>query len=224
MSVKDVFKKSFMKSINTGDISTKTILITLAIASVFALYLFFVYRFLTRKTFYDKSFNISLPAIAIIVASIIITIQSSLVVSLGMVGALSIVRFRTAIKNPMDLVYLFWAIAIGIICGAGLPGVAFITSLILTAGIIILDMIPVAKIPLLLVVNADGKDARSVIIEEVNTYTRSYTIKSQTLEMDRLSMIIEIRTDQTDELIEALSSIETVSRCSLLSHDGEVTV
>ena len=117
MSFKDVFKKSFLEGFTRYDATPENILIVFAISSFFALYIFFAYRILTRRTFYSKSFNISLPALVLITAGIILTIQSSVVVSLGMVGALSIVRFRTAVKDPMDLVFLFWAISTGIICG-----------------------------------------------------------------------------------------------------------
>ncbi|MBE5853538.1 MAG: DUF4956 domain-containing protein, partial [Lachnospiraceae bacterium] len=120
MSTKDILKKSFLQSITSADITPQEIFLVLAIATVLSLYIYFIYKVLTRKTFYNKTFNISLAALALITAGIILTIQSSIVVSLGMVGALSIVRFRTAIKDPMDLVFLFWSISVGIICGARL--------------------------------------------------------------------------------------------------------
>ena len=223
MSFSDIFKRSFLQSINTGDISVRYALITIAITCVFATYIYFAYRFLTRKVFYDKSFSISLFAIAVIVASIVITIQSSLVVSLGMVGALSIVRYRTAIKSPMDLVFMFWAIAVGIICGAGLPGIAIITSLVLTVGIVILDLVPVAKIPLLLVINSEKSETKDSIIEQISSNTRNYKIKSQTIERDRLSMVVEVRVKKQNNLIQDVCSVDGVTRCSLLNHDGEVT-
>ena len=120
MSFKDIFKKSFLEGFTAMDISTSKILATLAMVVILSLYIFCIYQVVTRKTFYSKTFNISLAAIAIITASIILAMQSNLVISLGMVGALSIVRFRTAIKDPMDLIFLFWSISIGIICGGGL--------------------------------------------------------------------------------------------------------
>ena len=223
MNFSDIFKKSFLQSINTGDISVRYALITIAITCIFATYVFFAYRFLTRKVFYDKSFNISLFAITVIVASIVITIQSSLVVSLGMVGALSIVRYRTAIKSPMDLVFMFWAIAIGIICGAGLPGIAIIASIVLTVGIVLLDLIPIAKVPLLLVVYSEKKEMKDVITEQISNNTKSYKIKSQTVERDRLSMVVEVRVKEQNSLIENVCSVDGVTRCSLMNHDGEVT-
>ena len=104
MGFGDIFKNSFMEGFYSTDISLATILLSMAIVCLIALYIFFAYRLLTRRTFYNKNFGISLAALAIITAAIILTIQSSIVISLGMVGALSIVRFRTAIKEPMDLV------------------------------------------------------------------------------------------------------------------------
>lgn len=120
MSFKDVFKNSFMNSVNMADLSVSQIVTIFGVTLLFALYIFFIYRILTRKNFYNKSYNTALAAVALITAAVIITIQSSIVVSLGMVGALSIVRFRTAVKDPLDLVFMFWALAIGIICGVGL--------------------------------------------------------------------------------------------------------
>ena len=100
--------------------------------------------------FYSKNFNISLAVMSLITAAIILAMQSNLVISLGMVGALSIVRFRTAIKDPMDLAFLFWSISIGIICGAGLYEIALVTSVGVTVFILVLDMLPVGKAPICL--------------------------------------------------------------------------
>ena len=118
MSFKDIFKKSFLEGFASTEITTLTVVTALGVACLLALYIFFVYRVVTRKTFYSKNFNITLAGVTVITASLILTMQSSVVLSLGMVGALSIVRFRTAIKEPMDLMFLFWSISVGIICGA----------------------------------------------------------------------------------------------------------
>lgn len=223
MSFSDIFKKSFLEDFVRTDIGLKTIVLAVGFTCLFALYIFFVYRIMTRKTFYDKNFNISLAAISVIVCAIILTIQSSIVISLGMVGALSIVRFRTAIKNPMDLVFLFWSISVGIICGASLPVIAFIMSGAITVGIIILEMLPVAKAPVLLVINASSADERETILNKVKENTSSFTVKSQTIEEHCLSMIIEVRVKNDSNLIKSVTSVENVTRCSLVSHDGEVT-
>ena len=131
MSFKDIFKKSFLEGFSSAEITTPTIVVALGIACVLALYIFFVYRIVTRKTFYSKSFNITLAVITVITAALILTMQSSVVLSLGMVGALSIVRFRTAVKEPTDTAFLFWAIATGIICGAGYITISILMTLLL---------------------------------------------------------------------------------------------
>lgn len=223
MSFKDIFKKSFLASVSTADLSIRRIMLTFFITCVFAFFIFIVYRFITRKTFYNKNFNISLAANTVIVAAIIMTIQSSIVVSLGMVGALSIIRFRTAIKDPMDLTFLFWSISIGIICGAGLPGIALAASFILTVIILGLDAVPVAKAPLLLIVNASDRNIRDDILQAVKANTQSFTVKSQVFESNRLDMVVEVRTKTGNALIDSVSTIAGISRCSLISHDGEVT-
>ena len=164
MSFSDIFKKSFLDGFASTDINIYTATAAMMITCVLALYIFVVYRVLTRKTFYSKNFNIALAGIALITSGIILTIQSSIVVSLGMVGALSIVRFRTAIKDPMDLMFLFWSIAVGIICGVGMAEIAIILSIIMTAGILILNHLPVAKAPMILVVNASDLAAEENIM------------------------------------------------------------
>lgn len=223
MGVQDVFKKSFMQGFGTPDINTYTILTSLLITCVLACYIFTVYRFITRKTFYSKTFNISIAAISVITAGIILTVQSSIVVSLGMVGALSIVRFRTAVKDPMDLIFLFWAIAIGIICGAGFAVIAVILSVIVTLLVVVLNLIPVAKAPMILVINADERDIEKNIMDEVAKFSKVSKVKSRNLTVTSMDLVIEARTDKGAELVNAVMDVDGVSSVSLMSHDGEVT-
>ena len=219
----DIFKKSFLQGFTGGDISTGRIAATLIVTALIALYIFVIYRVVTRKTFYSKTFNISLTALAVITAAIILAMQSNLVISLGMVGALSIIRFRTAIKDPMDLVFLFWAISIGIICGAGLYEIAVITSLLVTVGIIFLDMVPTSKAPLMLVVNATELDAEDAILDAVKAAGKVCKVKSRNYTPGHLDLIVEVRVTEEAKLVKAVSEIEAVSSVSLISHDGEVT-
>ena len=123
----------------------ENILIVFAISAIFSVYILIAYRILTRKTFYSKNFNISLAIINLITAGIILTMQSNVVVFLGMVGALSIVRFRNAVKDPMDLVFLFWSISCGIITGAGQAEIAFALSFIVTVALIVFEKVPGQK-------------------------------------------------------------------------------
>lgn len=223
MSFSDIFKKSFLDGFSATDINIYTATVAMMITCVLALYIFVVYRILTRKTFYSKNFNISLAGIALITSGIILTIQSSLVVSLGMVGALSIVRFRTAIKDPMDLMFLFWSIAVGIICGVGMAEIAIILSIIMTVGIIVLNGLPVAKAPLIFVVNASDLDAELIIMSTVKKYAKHATIKSRNMTKSSLDLIVELRTAEGSKLVREVLEIPSVMSASLLTHDGEVT-
>ena len=223
MSFKDIFKRSFLEGFSSAEITTPTIVIALGIACVLALYIFFVYRVVTRKTFYSKNFNITLAVITVITAALILTMQSSVVLSLGMVGALSIVRFRTAVKDPMDLAFLFWSISVGIICGAGLAQVAIILSVVITVGMLVLDAMPVAKAPMILVVNAQDLDAETAVAEAVKKYAKYMQVKSRNMTDVSLDLVIELRTAEGSALVRDVKRISGVTAVSLLSHDGEVT-
>ena len=223
MSFQDVFKNSFLTNFNSTQVDLSTILFGLMVVCALAAYLFFAYRFLARRTFYNKNFAISLAALAIITAAIIMTIQSSIVISLGMVGALSIVRFRTAIKDPMDLVFLFWSISIGIICGAGLYELAVVASVIVTIAVFVLDLVPVTKAPMLLIVNTQNLDCEEELLHIVKKYSRFYKVKSRNINRSRLDMVIEVRVKEESAFIKEVSGMKEMDSVSLLSHDGETT-
>lgn len=224
MGFSEIFKKSFLEGYTGADMSTMQIVFALAITCVLAVYIFYVYRLLTRKTFYSKSFAIALVALAVITSAVIITIQSSIVVSLGMVGALSIVRFRTAIKEPMDLIFLFWSISIGIICGAGLAKIGIIASILITIILFVLDMVPVAKAPMILVVNSECGEGRSdEILSLAKKFSKYSKVKSRNITEGQLDMVVEVKVSEDEKLVNEIAALEYVNAVSLLSHDGEVT-
>lgn len=222
MNFSDVIKKSVMEGFSYADLSTTKIMTTLVITFAIALYIFFVYKFVTKSAFYFKSFNISMAIISVVTAGIILAMQSSIVISLGMVGALSIVRFRTAIKDPLDLLFLFWSIGTGIICGAGLYKIAIILAALVTIGILILDMFPVRISPYLLIVNADTKDAEDEIIKAIKDLSGTYKMKSKNLTAGGMDLILEVKTKDDKRLVNQLSEMQGIRAVSLLSHDGEV--
>ena len=223
MNFSDVLKKSFIRNFTTTDIGTMDVVVVMLVTLLISLYIFWLYRVITRKNFYNKNFNVSLTAIALITAAIIITIQSSIVVSLGMVGALSIVRFRTAVKDPLDLVFMFWAISVGIICGAGLYSVAIIASAVITVAIYALNLLPIVKAPAILVVECAAKDTENDITRVVSQYSNYYKVKSRSISQDKLNMVIEMRIKDGGGLLQEINSIENVEYVSILDHDGEVT-
>lgn len=224
MKFTDVLKKSVVEGFSYTDISAAKVMITLGITFAICLYIFFVYRFITKSAFYSKSFNVSMAIISVVTAGIILAMQSSIVISLGMVGALSIVRFRTAIKDPMDLLFLFWSIGTGIICGAGLYQIAIIVSIAVTIGILILDLLPVRKSPFLLIINSENKKIEEKMKNTLTKYCKNYKVKSRNITGQGIDMIIELRTNNESELIEQISAMEDIISVSLLAHDGEVRV
>lgn len=222
MGFSEVLKKSFLQSA-TESLSVSGVILSMAVACVIAVYIFCIYRIMTKKSFYNKNFNISLVALAVITTAIILSIQSSVVISLGMVGALSIVRFRTAIKEPMDLVFLFWSISVGIICGAGLFIIAILASLLLTAVIVLLDKMPVAKVPMMLIVDSSAIDSEEEIMEVVEKYSANVKVKSRNMNADSLNMVMEVKIKEEADCIREVNALEGVRNVSLVSQDGEAT-
>lgn len=222
MGFRDVLRRSFLEGANVVDFSITSVATTIAVTAALGIYIYLVYRLVSRKAFYSKSFNISMVALAMITAAIILAIQSSVVISLGMVGALSIVRFRTAVKDPMDLVFLFWSISVGIICGAGLYGMALMLSLCVTIVVLMLDHFPAVSAPLLLVVNAQSCDAEDEVMAIVARYARYFHIKSRNLTGNGMDMVVELRIKKNEAtMVREIHKLSGVDVVSLLSHDGE---
>jgi len=223
MSILDVFKKSFLDGFSANDINIYTATVAMLITCLLAFYIFIVYRVVTRKTFYCKSFNISLVGVSVVTAGIVLTMQSNIVLSLGMMGALSVVRFRTAVKDPLDLMFLFWAITVGIICGVGLSEIAIILSILLTMGIILLDILPVAKSPILLTVTVSNATDEEKVLSILRKYTKFLKIKAKNMNRTSVDLIIELRTKKGNQILEEVMKIETVDNATLMFHDGETT-
>ncbi len=221
MHFQDIFKSSFLNELSS--ISHTTAAVYLLLAAAFGFYIFLIYRVITRKSFYNKSFNLSLWVLTVIIAAIIIAISSNIVLSLGMVGALSIVRYRTAIKDPMDLVFLFWAIAEGIICGAGMPILAAMLAVGISIGLFVLDFLPKVKPMKLLTVSAETRDCEDPILEAVKAHCKHHTVKSKVISGGGLNLVIEFSSEDERACIDALADIPGILSVSSLTHDGEVT-
>lgn len=224
MSFKNVFRKSFLEGYASLDIQVGEIFMCMVCTLVLAVYIFEVYKILNHNSFYNKNFNLSLIALALITAAVILTIQSNIIVSLGMVGALSIVRFRTAVKDPLDLVFLFWSISVGIICGAGFALIALVCSLFLTVTVILFSKLPLPKISQMLVVNAENCQSEDEIMEVVEKNCQYFKTKARNVTKDHLDMVVEVRVKDEKGFIRELMELDTLVSASLVAHDGDVTL
>lgn len=223
MGFSDIFKKDFLTAYTNGNVGVLEVTLVLLITCVISCYIFLVYRLVTRKTFYSKTFNISLAAVAVITAAIILAVQASIVISLGMVGALSIVRFRTAVKEPLDLVFLFWSIAVGICCGAHVTEIAIVLSALLTILVIVLDRLPVGRSPMILVVNLQDGKQEPDLMEKIREFCKYYKVKSRNIAMGKCNLVVEVRSGKEYDMVQAIEGMKGVENVSLIAHDGEVT-
>ena len=224
MSITDVIKKSVLEGFTSGDMSTTEIMVTLGITFILGLYIFFIYKLVSKTALYDKSFHISMTLISVITAGIIVAMQSSIVISLGMVGALSIVRFRTAIKNPMDLLFLFWSIGTGIVCGAGMFEIAIMVALMTTIGMVILEYMPGNRKMYLLIVNGNNDLQEEEVLNAIRPLVKKCKVKTRNIKKYGSDFIFEVDTKQEKEVVAVLRKVENIEQISLLHHEGEVRV
>ena len=222
MSTNEVIKKSVYERFQAGNISIATILITLGIAILLGLFIYFIYRVTTRSGFYNRNLNKTLATMPVITAGIMLAMQSSLVIGLGMVGALSIIRFRNAVKDPIDLTYLFWSISIGIIVGTGLFELACLLSLCMTVLIFLLDMLPAFRPSCILVLSADRKFNEKELLDSIKKFSRHVSVRSRNVSANSIEIVIELQVKNQFGLINAVSRKEGVLSVNLLSHDGDV--
>ena len=222
MGLRELLERALLEGYATSELNIGTMFLCIGITALIALYIFFVYRMMNKNSFYNRGFSLSLVELAVITAAIILTIQSNIVVSLGMVGALSIVRFRTAIKDPMDLVFLFWSISVGIICGAGFAMIAVIASIALTILLILISVSQSEKKSQVLVVNA-SEYTEDEILAVVKAHATAWKVRARNVSPEDVNLAIEVRTKEPQALVKAVMALERVTNVSLLEHDGDVT-
>lgn len=217
----DIIKNSVLDSFGT-DIAIGQIIISLAISFIVGLFIYFLYRRIFSGILYSKSFNVALIGMTMITATVIIAINSNLVLSLGMVGALSIVRFRTPIKDPTDLIFLFWAAVAGIVTGAGFYTLAIIGSLVI--GLILFFFIKggSTETPYLLVVNCDHDTAEQQAQAKISAEVKKFNVKQKTVTPGNIEVTFEIRLkEKTGSFINNLAAIPGVQTAVLISYNGD---
>ena len=220
MSFNDIFKSSFLENVTT--VSLPDMALALALSFCLGLFIYFVYKKTYSGVMFSRTFGGSLVAMTMITTMVILAVTSNVVLSLGMVGALSIVRFRTAIKEPMDIVFLFWSISAGIVLGAGLIPLAIFGSLFIGVILIIFVNKKSGDSPYILVVNcADGK-AEQKVLDTVKASVKKQVIKSKAVSQNGIELTIEVRLKSSEtDFVNILGAIDGVSNTVLVSYNGE---
>ena len=220
MNFNDIFKSSFLENISS--VSILDMAIALAIAFGLGMFIFLVYKKTYQGVMYSSSFGTTLVALTMITTVVILAVTSNVVLSLGMVGALSIVRFRTAIKEPLDIAFLFWSIAVGIVLAAGMIPLAVIGSVII--GVILLTFVNKKSHcnPYIIVVQCDGYESEKAVVSFLNGNVLKSTVKSKTAQKDLIELTLDVRLkDENTDFINALANLKGVNSAVLVSYNGE---
>ena len=220
MNFNDIFKSSFLENITS--VSIVDMLLTLALAFGIGLFIFLVYKKTYSGVMYSSSFGGTLVALTMITSMTILAVTSNVVLSLGMVGALSIVRFRTAIKEPMDIAFLFWSIAAGIVLAAGMIPLAVIGSVII--GVVMLVFINRKAVhdPYIAVISCASSAAEKSATTYLKQNVEKAVIKSKTAQNGSIEMTWEIRLLKHDtDFITELSEMDGVNSAVLVSYNGD---
>lgn len=207
---------------SSNDLDPEVIVTRLAVASIIACFIFLSYRISHLGTIYSKKFNISLVVLTVITTTVMIVIGNNLAMSLGMVGALSIVRFRAAIKEPVEIVYLFWAIAVGIVIGAGMIPLAVIGSVIIGVILILFANRRIHDNPYILIFNCRDEKAEESAIHLTGSGVERFVVKSKTVNGAGIEVTAEVRLkDAGTSFVNRLNDIEGVNEVTLVSYNGE---
>ena len=219
-SYKDIVKQSFLEFQSAG-LSIADVATSLLITFVISLLIFWLYKKSFRGVLYTHSFNVSLVMVSLVTALVIMTISTNLILSLGMVGALSIVRFRTAVKDPLDIVFMFWAIAIGIANGAMQFELAIVGSSFIAIVVVILSNIKLQNHPYLLVMHYKSVDEKEILIQ-LNNIIKSYKLKSKTVSNDLVELTLEVRVKKHNiDFVDEISKLNNVIDLGLVSYEGD---
>lgn len=220
MSFNDIFKSSFLENVNS--VSLLDMVIALLLAFCLGMFIFLVYKKTFTGVMYSSSFGVTLVALTLITTLVILAVTSNVVLSLGMVGALSIVRFRTAIKEPLDIAFLFWSIAAGIVLAAGMIPLAVIGSVFIGIVLILFVNKKSHSNPYIVVLQCDGHDSETAAKDFLDKQVQRCVVKSKTAQKGFVELNLEIRlkNDNTD-FINALAEMNGVNSAVLVSYNGD---
>ena len=212
--------ENIINSYANESINTSTILSVLLMVALLAIYEFFIYRVVSHRSFYNKSFNITTAILPFFIASIILCLQSNIVITLGTIGALAIIRFRTSVKDPVDMLYLLWSVFIGIICGCKLFEVGILTSIVVTLVLVALEKINFGRKSLVLIVRSN-EDVETSLIKMFKDKKINHKIKSRNYSSKGFDYAIELTYSKIQELNNELSKNERISKYSIIEYDAD---
>ena len=220
MSFQDIFKSSFLE--NVTSVSLLDMSLALVLAFGLGLFIFLVYKKTFTGVMYSSGFGVTLVALTMITTMVILAVTSNVVLSLGMVGALSIVRFRTAIKEPLDIAFLFWSIAVGIVLAAGLIPLAVFGSVVIGFMLLVFVNRKSRCDPYIAVLQCDGQESEARAEDFLRQNTRRCVVKSKTVQKDAVELNLEIRLkDENTSFVNALTDLPGVRSAVLVSYNGD---
>ncbi|MBQ9318371.1 MAG: DUF4956 domain-containing protein [Bacilli bacterium] len=215
----EVFENIFNMYSNES-ITTVTIISVLMMVLFLAVYEFLVYRFVSHRSFYNKSFNITIAILPFFISTIILCLQSNIIITLGTIGALAIIRFRTAVKDPVDMLYLLWSVYVGIICGCQLFEVGVLTSILVTIVLVVLDHVNFGRKPFVLILHSN-EDIENELKTSFASKKISNKFKSRNYTNKGYDYAIEFTTKDIEGLKKELSDNEKVSKYSIIEYDAD---
>ena len=220
MTFNDIFKSSFLE--NVSEFSILDTLIGLAIALVIGLFIFIIYKKTLTGVLYSSGFALTLVGLSLVTTLVIMAVTSNVVLSLGMVGALSIVRFRTAIKEPVEIVFLFWSLAVGIVIGAGMIPLAVIGSAIIGVILLLFANRKIHNDPYILVTNCTDENAENAVMDILGKEAEHCVVKSKTVTTSGIELTAELRTKTASTaFVNAIAQLPGVETATLVSYNGE---
>lgn len=220
MSFNDIFKSSFLESVST--FSVVDVLIGMLVSLAVGLFIFLIYKKTFTGVMYSTGFSMTLVGLSLVTTLVIMAVTSNVVLSLGMVGALSIVRFRAAIKEPMEIVYLFWAIAEGIVIGAGMIPLAIIGAVIIGMILLVFANRKIHDNPYILVLSCTDEKSEDSVCKLLDSSVERYVVKSKTVNKTGIELTAELRTkDASTAFVNKITDIKGVENATFVSYNGE---
>ncbi|MBQ1881205.1 MAG: DUF4956 domain-containing protein [Lachnospiraceae bacterium] len=220
MTFSDIFKSSFLE--NVTSVSPFDMVLAMLLAFAVGVFIFLIYKKTYSGVMYSSSFGVTLVALTMITTFVILAVTSNVVLSLGMVGALSIVRFRTAIKEPLDIAFLFWSLAAGIVLAAGMIPLAVFGSVIIGIIIMIFANRKETVAPYIVVIHCTGSDSEKRAFEYLSGKTKKCVVKSKTARKGSIEVNAEVRlADENTDFINELSELDGVESAVLVSYNGD---